>query len=92
MSDDERIRQYLEPNPYRHGLADVAVKGAGVPVWALIGYLQAAKGDVARVAKDYALPPEAVEAAITFYRRHRAVIDARIAANAAEPADLLTAA
>jgi hypothetical protein len=39
-------------------------------------------GDVARVAADYALPCEAVKAAIAYYQRHKNLIDARIAANA----------
>jgi uncharacterized protein (DUF433 family) len=38
--------------------------------------------DVAQVAADYALPSEAVEAAMAYYRRHKDLIDARIVANA----------
>jgi hypothetical protein len=33
------IAEYLEPNPNRPGPADWRVKGRGVSVWALIGYV-----------------------------------------------------
>ena len=62
------------------------------PVWALIGRLEAHGGTAEaaeRVAADYELPVDAVQAAIAFYRRHRAEVDARIAANSAEPDDPL---
>ena len=54
-----------------------------VSVWSIIGHLRAVGGEVARIATDYALPCEAVEAAIVYYRRYKNLIDARIAANAA---------
>jgi len=77
------IEHYVEPNPHHAGPADVRLREYCVPVWALIGYWKAAEGDVERVAADYRLPREAVEAAIAYYKRNKAVIDARIAANAA---------
>jgi uncharacterized protein (DUF433 family) len=40
-------------------------------------------GDVAQLAAAYALPREAVEAALAYYHRHKELIDARIALNAA---------
>ena len=92
VADADLIRQYLEFNPHKPGLDEVWFKDEGVPVWALIGYLQAAEGDIDRVAKDYEVPREAVEAAIAFYRLHHVVIDNRIAANAGEPRDLLQTA
>ncbi len=52
-------------------------------MWALIGYLGMVDGNADQVALDYVLPREAVEAALAYYRRHQAVIEARIAANAA---------
>jgi uncharacterized protein (DUF433 family) len=77
------IERYVEPNPHHVGPADVRLREHCVPVWALVGYWKAAEGDVERVAADYRLPREAVEAAIAYYKRNQAVIDARIAANAA---------
>ncbi len=69
---------------YIESLADedeAYIVGHNVPVWALIGYLHAANGDVAPVAANYDLPEEAVTAAQNYYHQHRAQIDARIAAN-----------
>ena len=51
-------------------------------MWALIGYLRMVDGDINRVAEDYRIPPEAVEAALAYYDRYRSEIDARLAANA----------
>lgn len=55
----------------------------GVPVWALVGHLDAVHGNLQRVADDYELPTDVVEAALAYYEQHKQAIDARIAANAA---------
>jgi uncharacterized protein (DUF433 family) len=80
---DARIARWIEANPYRPGVANARVRDYGVPVWALVGHAAATGRPVAELAADYAIPVEAAEAALAFYRRHTAVIDARIAANAA---------
>jgi uncharacterized protein (DUF433 family) len=80
--DDKLIARYIEQNPYYPSLDAARVKEYGVSVWSLIAYLRVVEGDVAQVATDYALPREAVEAAIAYYRRHKDLIDARIVANA----------
>jgi uncharacterized protein (DUF433 family) len=49
----------------------------------VIAYWQAADRDVQRVADDYGIPPRAVELAIAYYERNRALMDDRIAANVA---------
>jgi uncharacterized protein (DUF433 family) len=82
LTDQELIDKYIEPNRDRPGLAEARVAGYGVPVWALVGYLEAVHGDVQRVAHDYRLPVESVEAALAYYRRHKIFIDDRLAANA----------
>lgn len=74
---------YIEQNPHYPGVDTARIRGYGVSVWALIAYLQANGGDVIRTAADYALPLTAVEAAILYYSRHKHLIDAKIAANAA---------
>ena len=89
MNDEALITQYIELNPHRPGLDEARLKNYGVAVWALIGYLPAVGNDVSQVAHDYDVPVEAVEAAIAYYRRHRPLIDARIAAKSAEFDDLL---
>lgn len=79
--EDDLIARYIERNPNHPGPADVRLIDSCVPVWALAGQYRALDGDAEQLAADYALPGEAVEAALAYYRRHRAVIDARIAAN-----------
>jgi uncharacterized protein (DUF433 family) len=83
MKPEKFIERYIETNPHHPGAADVRLREYCVPVWALVGYWKAAEGDVGRVAADYRLPREAVEAAIAYYERNRTIIDARIAGNVA---------
>lgn len=78
-SADGLIRQYIEPGSDDTGPADARVANSGVHVWALVGYLRANGDDVAAAAADYELPVEAVAAALLYYDRHRAAIDARLA-------------
>lgn len=84
---DERsqalIQKWIEPNPHRSGADNVRLREHGVPVWALIGHARATGRSAEEVARDYAVPTEAVEAALAYYRQYQAVIDNRIAANAA---------
>ena len=84
MNTTERISQYIELDAHRPGLDEAHLKDSGVPVWALIGYLPAVGGVVERVAVDYDLPVEAVEAALAYYQQHRSIIDARIEANSVD--------
>ena len=83
MDDDALIGQYLEPNPNRPGPADWWLKDYGVSVWALVGYWESVQHDVKRVAAAYAVPPDAVRAALRYYAQHRDAIEARLAANRA---------
>jgi uncharacterized protein (DUF433 family) len=81
-ADEEAlIARYIEPGPIDFGPSDAQVVDHGVSVWALINYLHAMGNDIDRTADDYDLERAAVEAAILFYRRHRALIDARILLN-----------
>jgi uncharacterized protein (DUF433 family) len=81
LTEAALIERYLEPNPNRPGPADWWLKDHGVSVWALVGEWLGVDHDVDRVADAYAVPREAVDAAIAYYRQHPAVIDARLAAN-----------
>lgn len=83
MPKQDLVTEWIEPDPYKPWEGDARIRDTGVHVWALIGYLPAVHDDPARVAADYELPIEAVEAAIAYYRRHRHAIDARLAMNAA---------
>jgi uncharacterized protein (DUF433 family) len=80
-ADQTLIERWIERNRYKPGIEEAQVVRFEVPVYALIGYLEAAGGDADRVARDYDVPREAVDAAIAYYRRHTAAIDARITAN-----------
>jgi uncharacterized protein (DUF433 family) len=82
VTDQELIEKYIVSDPHRPGISEARVAVYLVPVWALIGYLEAAQGDVAQVAHDYRLPIEYVEAALAYYRRYKDFIDDRLAANA----------
>jgi uncharacterized protein (DUF433 family) len=81
-ADDTLIDRWIEPNPHKLRTDEAWLRDSAVPVWAIVGYLEAVKGDVAQVAADYDVPREAVEGALAYYRRHKTLIDARIAANA----------
>jgi uncharacterized protein (DUF433 family) len=78
------IARWIEPHPWKHSLAEARLAGSKIAVWAIVGQLRAAGRDAQTVAADYAIPLEAVEAALAYYDEHRAVIDDRLAAN--EPA------
>ena len=75
---DSLIDKYVERS---RGVANARLLRSAVPVWAIVGYLEAASGDKGRVAKDYDLTPDEVEAALRYYKQHKAAIDARIDAN-----------
>ena len=79
MTDNELIERYIEQDAARLGANGARLRDYGVSVWALIAYLQAAGGNIERVAADYHLPREAMEAALAYYRQHRAIVDGRIA-------------
>jgi uncharacterized protein (DUF433 family) len=81
--ENRLIETFVERDPYAPEVEEARIVGYGVPVWALVGHAQATGGDSEEVARDYDLPREAVEAAMAYYRRHKAAIDTRIAANAA---------
>lgn len=83
MRPERLIQRYIELDPFRPGPAEARVKDYGVPVWALIGHMNAVDGQVARVAEDYHLPEAAVVAALAYYRQHQAAIEARLLTNAA---------
>ncbi|MBI3978664.1 MAG: hypothetical protein HY331_10820 [Chloroflexi bacterium] len=70
-------------NLHRPGPEEARLIGYGVSVWALLGYWHALDHDVDLVATDYDVPREAMEAALAYYGRHKALIDARHTSDAA---------
>jgi uncharacterized protein (DUF433 family) len=81
MTDDELIARYIVMNRYKPGVAEARLARYWIPVWALIGYMPAVGNDLDRVAHDYHIPREMMDAAYAYYRRFQAAIDARIEAN-----------
>ncbi len=77
------IARYIEPYPGRADPAEARLKvvEGGVPVWAIIGALAENGSNSEAVARDYRVSHAAVDAAWTYYQRHRAAIDAHLAAN-----------
>ncbi|MEA2524716.1 MAG: hypothetical protein QOF73_1943 [Thermomicrobiales bacterium] len=75
---DELIARYIRNDPHRHGRDRVRTGSddRSIPVWLAISYLRGADENAAAAAYD--LSTEAILAAIAYYRRHRALIDARI--------------
>lgn len=82
-SSADLIERWVYLDPFFPEPSEARLNEYGVHVWALVGYRRAVGGDHARVAADYDIPMEVLQAALAFYRRHRRAIDARIAANAA---------
>lgn len=83
MAATDLVAQYIESGQPRWGPAGARLRDSGVEVWVLVAQLPAMDGDMARLAEAYGLPLPAVEAAFAYYRRHKELIDARIALNAA---------
>jgi hypothetical protein len=91
--DDEVLAAMVVQDPIRPGLERGRLADYEIPVWAIIGHLQAqARADIgervdqsaiAQTALDYHVPERAVMAAIAYYRRHRILIDGLLARNAA---------
>jgi hypothetical protein len=81
-SSDELIARFIAPHPHRAGVADFWLPKYGYSVWILADALNDLNGDKERVASEYELPEEAVEAVAYYYERHREAIDAKILVNA----------
>jgi uncharacterized protein (DUF433 family) len=81
--EDTLIAAHVEPHPARPGEAEWRLKERGVPVWTIIGALTPTADNVEEVARSYGISDDAVAAARAFYRRHKSLIDGRLAANRA---------
>jgi uncharacterized protein (DUF433 family) len=83
MTNDELIKRYIEPNPWKPQAEEAWLIESAIPVWSLIGDWKANGRNAARVAQDFEISEEEVRAALAYYRRHKCAIDTRLAANAA---------
>jgi uncharacterized protein (DUF433 family) len=79
------IERHIEPHPdpVKEGYAWYRLKERGVPIYAIIGSMAPILDNAADVADAFAVSREAVDAALAYYRRHKAAIDSRRAANRA---------
>lgn len=68
-------------DPHRPGKHRARLAEHEVPVWALIAHLQGNAWDIPRTAADYAIPEEAVRAAVDYYRSEPRFIDAFLLLN-----------
>lgn len=90
------VSQYIGPDPDHPGEDGVCVQPEGIPVWAIIGSIKAAPAldgrpgyydrflndtVIRRMAKEYGVSVEAIQAAVAYYYGHTPAIDVRIEAN-----------
>src|SRR5438067_688747 len=78
--EDELIARWIKPNRYRP--SEMVLTEYGTAVWALVGFARDLDDPVRETASAYKLPPDAVRAALAYYRRHPLQIDAKLEANA----------
>ncbi len=81
-TEQELIARWIDRGSLDRGRAEARLTDYGVSVWALVGALPMAGGDIDRLAEAYGLPRQAVEGALAYYRQHKALIDARLLLNA----------
>jgi len=91
--DAAGLERMVGTDPHRPGSADARLVAEQIPVWAIVGHVTAlasastpgeiTEATINAAAHDYDIPPVAVVAALRYYDRHRAAIDARLEANAA---------
>lgn len=77
---DDLIAKWIEVSEF-DGPHQARIKDHGTPVWILAARLPVHSFDGRALAAEYDLPWEAFQAAMAFYDRHRAVIDARVLLN-----------
>src|SRR5687767_13960774 len=69
-TDQQLITRHIISDP--RGRAHARLRDTGTHVWPLVGHWQGVDGDVAKVAADYAISDEVIEAALAYSRQHRA--------------------
>ncbi len=80
-ADRALIARWIKPERAYPGDPEARVVDTDIPVWALVGHFKANGEDAGLTAADYRLPPEAIKAALAYYRKRREIIDARLMAN-----------
>lgn len=82
-SADTLIARYIEPHGAKHGKVNYRLKAEynGVPVRAIIGAMLHGGATPDEVMRGYEISREAFDAALLYYLRNRAVIDAWLLLN-----------
>lgn len=75
------IRKHIELPPDDPVNSEARTREEGIPVWALVGYVEAVEGDLELVVQDYDIPRDRVKAALLFFFLHMDAISARIQEN-----------
>lgn len=83
MAAIDLVTRFIEEDWQHPGAAGARLRDSAIAVWVLVAQLPSVNGNVSQLASDYQIPVEAVEAALIYYRRHKQLIDAQIALNAA---------
>ena len=79
--DEATLDAMVEPHPDR-GRPYARLVEYGTPIWVLINRMgEPTEENIARVAWEYSLPENAIEAALRYYDRNRKFIDAVIVIN-----------
>lgn len=86
LDTDAFIEQHIGPHPSDYGIGRYWLKRQGVPLWVIVAQWQVEGGDaeplaVENTASVYRVTEEEVQAALAFYERHRADVDAIIVRN-----------
>ena len=68
--------KWLEPKPYKKSTRQLGIKGRNMIVWNLVADIVVQGEPVEEVAKDFRLPVEAVQEALSYYNENRTWIDA----------------
>lgn len=75
MNQDELIAKHIRDTGVKPG--DARVRETGVPVWIIAECDYAWQGDTDRIALEYQLSHEAIDAARAYYLKHKRKVDAR---------------
>jgi hypothetical protein len=85
--DEERlIEKHIDMEHARSGgRADARLRVSGVPIWALVAYLDVFGGDADEVARNFDRSHVEMDAALAYYKRNNCFVDARVTLNEASP-------
>lgn len=81
--EQQLIDAYIDSDTdrYHGGRADARLRRSGVSVWAIVAYLPVYQHDLDQVAEHFGITHDEVEAALAYYERNKAYIDARLVLN-----------